>query len=559
MAQKLPEKLNRTPKIKYTFSKMSPLGIGFKLLRQISNYPSYILVISFGVFLLPFVYVDALTHKTGLPKFAFISLISLLAFITWLISLYKKSISNLYFNNLFFLLIAIFVLSLSSVFWSEFLGKYQLEIINFASLLMLSFTCMQINQLSHTKLILFSAVIGGAITTCIAFIQAWGWNPLGYIMVNIPAASFINKNHFSNYIDLLIPVSFSLLIISKTPLNKWLSAFCVSLLVSYLLYSHTRASWISLLLILSLILYFSYKLPWLQKEFKKTKSVYIIFIFLFSFLLLNSPAPTKNEAKRFTKLYSSMMNTKIESSASIRLNANYNILKMIKEKPILGTGLGSFNVAFRPYSYNLEEKRYVEPTLLQLHNDPLQIVVELGLIGFILCLIFTLSILYKSYQNFSSHYLNSSNERILQMGILLAIIASASHSLLSFPLHMPGPSFLLFIFIGLLLNTNQNEIKISRKLIIFFVFVGLTITFFSSKFYLAFTTSSFYLNTAVETISTHHPQHQYKKIITLDNEENCLKAQKYTEKAMEIYSNDFSMHTQASSIYVNCEKTPISI
>ena len=229
---------------------------------------------------------------------------------------------------------------------------------------------------------------------------------------------------------------------------------------------------------------------------------------------------------------------------------------MIKEKPFLGTGLGSFNVAFRPYSYNIEEKRYVEPTMLQLHNDPLQIIVELGLIGFALCLIFTLSLLYKTYQSLSSDSLNLTNERILQAGILLSIVASVSHSLLSFPLHLPGSSFLLFIFIGLLLNTNQNKIKISRKFTIFFVCFGLAVTFFSSKFYLAFTTSSFYLNTAVETISTQHPQRQYKKLITLDDEKNCLKARKYTDKAMSIYSNDFSMHSQASSIYVSCEKNP---
>lgn len=245
----------------------------FSLSKLLSIYPSYILVLSLGTFLLPFVYSESLLHKAALTKFVFIFILSASAFIAWLLPRTKEG--KVYFSPLFLLLISIFIFSALSILWSQFKGLYQIEVIHFSALLLIAFLAMQIKSFRHIQIILFSAIAGGALSSLIAFTQAWGWNPLSYGILGFPAAAFINKNHLANYIDLLVPVSLFLLVTADKNILKWLSSICISLLFSYLIFSHNRASWISLLSILILILYFSYKISWLQEKFKNIDAKFV--------------------------------------------------------------------------------------------------------------------------------------------------------------------------------------------------------------------------------------------------------------------------------------------
>lgn len=520
----------------------------------IKNTPLYILILSIGAFLLPFIYADFLTHKSGLPKFLSIALISLSSLIAWLAHLRNKPTPTIQFNKLFYLLAVIFIYSLASKLWNPFTGTYQLEIFNFACLLMLTFICMQINKTDYLQLVIFSAVAGGALSTIIAFLQAWGWNPLNYGIPSFPASSFVNKNYLANYVDLLLPVSFSLFVISKNKLSKGLSAIFISVLFSYLIFSQTRASWLALLLVLILVLYFSHKNRWLQHAFSETKVIYVFSIIFLSLSLINSPAPIQqiNETSRYNNMYSSLADKKIESSASIRLNAYNNALAMIKENPFVGTGLGSFQIAFRPYSFNTTDNSNIKSHLLQLHNEPLQIIVELGIIGISLYLLFFTFLTQQTIQKLNSESLLIINQRVLQLGLLLSVIASIAHSFLSFPLHMPGSSFLLFMFIGLLLNLNSRKININKKFPSPLIVISLIATYFIIQFYITFSLASFYSNKAIKSIYSYNTKYEYKRLSTGTDEQNCTQAKKYVNQALDTYSNDFHLQARAYEVYVPC-------
>ena len=539
-----------------TFLRMQHLNFVFIELKRLSTYPLYILLLSLGAFLLPLIYVEALIHKAVLPKFLFISFISISAFILWFIALQKEHITTFYYNRLFYLLIGIFIFSLSSIVWSDFSGTYQLESINFACLLLLAFTSMQISKTTHIQLILFSAVSGGALTALIAFLQVWGWNPFYYNITGFPAASFINKNHLANYIDLLIPVSLFLLVTSHGNKKKWILSISISLLFSYLIFSHTRASWISLLVTLSLILYLSYKYPWLQKQFQSVDSKYTLLIIFLSIALINSPGSTLNEENRFTQLYNSLGSTEDTSSTTSRMNAYKGAIEMIKDNPILGTGLGSFQIAFKPYNQNITQKGQANSIFIQLHNDPLQVFVELGIIGGLLAITFVLMILYKSYHSIDSYTRSPTTilHSTILLGILLSIIASITHSLLDFPLHLPASSFLLYLYIGSLMSINAKTKDISQNLKLFFYILIVTVSSFSFSFYSSFASASYHLNDAIKTLFSHHPKYQYQPLFKTNNENSCKAAKLKTDNALNTYSNDFHIHAWAYVIYVQCVK-----
>lgn len=415
---------------------------------------------------------------------------------------------------------------------------------------------MQIKTLKSVQLLLFFAVSGGAFCVLIAFTQAWGWNPYNYNTPGFPAASFINKNHLANYIDLLIPTSLFLLATLDGDKKKWIISISISLLFSYLIFSHNRASWLSLLAILSLILWLSHKLPWLQKQFQSIDSKFIFLIIFLSLALINSPGSTVNEDNRFTHLYNSLGNTEISSTTKSRLNAYKGAIEMIKDNPILGTGLGSFQIAFKPYNQNLTKKGQTKSTFIQLHNDPLQVFVELGIIGGLLAITFVFIIFYKSYQSINSytHTPTTVLHSTILLGFLLSIIASIVHSLLSFPLHLPASSFLLYLYIGLLTSINAKTKNLNLNLKLFLIIVIVTLSGFSFYFYNSFASASYHLNDTIKTLFSHHSKYQYRPLFKTNNERFCKAAKLKTDKALNTYSNDFHIHAWAYVIYKQCVK-----
>jgi O-antigen ligase len=66
-----------------------------------------------------------------------------------------------------------------------------------------------------------------------------------------------------------------------------------------------------------------------------------------------------------------------ELSGGVRLNIDRDGLRMLREKPILGWGLGTFPVVY-PQFRSFYTKFFVN----EAHNDYLQLLVETGLIGF---------------------------------------------------------------------------------------------------------------------------------------------------------------------------------
>ena len=526
-----------------------------KSLEQFKNtYPLYLLILSLGAFFLPFIYFDSLIHKSVLTKYIFIAFISTSSFITWLFSKHKSKTDQFYYNHLFSLLIFIFFFAALSVLWGQFKGAYQAEIIHFACLLLLAFLTMQIKNFSSIQLLLFSAVVGGALTVFIAFIQAWGWNPFGYHSAGFPAASFINKNYLANYIDLLFPTSLFLLITIQGDRKKWLISLSVSLFFSYLIFSHNRASWLSLLVTFSLILYFSYKHSWMQKQLQSIDAKYIVLITFLSIILINSPGKTINEESRFSSLYTSLESTEVTSSTTSRLNAYKGALELIKDNPLLGTGLGSFQIAFKPYNQNITKKGQAKSIFIQLHNDPLQFFVELGIIGGGIVITFVVMLFYFGYKRIS-YPVNSAEQArhtTLILGVLLAITASIIHSLLSFPLHLPASSFLLFIFIGLLLRSKEKTKQLSLKTEVLFFTLVISVSALSINFYGNFAKSSYYLNNAVKNLFSYDLIYDYRPLTPLKNEENCKAAKLKVDKALASYSNDFHLRGWAYVIYVQC-------
>lgn len=122
-------------------------------------------------------------------------------------------------------------------------------------------------------------------------------------------------------------------------------------------------------------------------------------------------------------------------------------LEIIRDHPLVGTGLGSFGVA-----YTLYDTRNGIFRLEQAHNDYLQLLSDAGIVGAILGLLFV-GILFR--RGFARRETDDPFRRGVATGALVGCFAVLVHSFFDFTLHTTANG-LLFLTLAALATLNGN-------------------------------------------------------------------------------------------------------
>jgi O-antigen ligase len=123
-----------------------------------------------------------------------------------------------------------------------------------------------------------------------------------------------------------------------------------------------------------------------------------------------------------------------------------NTFQIIKDFPLLGSGLGTFTQIFPMY-------RTYHTVALATHaeNDFLQLTSEVGLAGMGILLILFLSFFYKGFSNVRSMS-HRNPGRYIGMGSLVGILALMFHSLVEANIQIPANAFLFTFIFALVLR-----------------------------------------------------------------------------------------------------------
>jgi O-antigen ligase len=129
-------------------------------------------------------------------------------------------------------------------------------------------------------------------------------------------------------------------------------------------------------------------------------------------------------------------------------------LEIIKDHPVLGTGLGSFSAVYPRYdtangAYRLE----------QAHNDYLQILSDGGVIGALLGLVFVVVLLRKGFARLESQ---DKFRRGVALGALTGCVGVLVHSFFDFTLHTTANG-LLFLLLAALATMNGRVEEAAQK------------------------------------------------------------------------------------------------
>jgi len=238
-----------------------------------------------------------------------------------------------------------------------------------------------------------------------------------------PFASFVNKNHFACWINMVIPVSLGIGLMAKTIQKK----------VRYLFFG----------VAMSVIMFYSLSRGGVMSLFAG--------IFVFIFVMLNNRVPKKRLIPFFLFIlalgiflaYVGIMPL-MQRFAQIDITTEERIviwkatLGAFLDFPVFGSGLGTYSHIF---------KMYHPPTWWvydYAHNDYLQFLLEAGCAGAVIAGLFIFAVFHMVYKSEWTE-----REAFLKAAFFSSAATIACHSIFDFSLHVPSNAILFSLILGL--------------------------------------------------------------------------------------------------------------
>jgi O-antigen ligase len=258
--------------------------------------------------------------------------------------------------------------------------------------------------------------------------------------MNVVSGTFVNRNHFAGYMEMLIPASLGLIIARGGMQSfsglKWKVSFMLSLGVIVmslsLVLSRSRSG--VFILVLIFVLFLSSNISVLGKNAIKKKGAWIFLISVFIIIMVLSLLIG--------------MDATLERFSWDRLQRENRIeiwkptWEMITDFPVFGTGMGTFGSLYPTMEFDGEIF-----TVSHAHNDYLEYLSELGIIGTSLLwagVIFILVVCFLKWRKKTD-----SLTRGLGLGGMVAVCSLLAHSMTDFNLHIPANILLFAVLISL--------------------------------------------------------------------------------------------------------------
>lgn len=266
---------------------------------------------------------------------------------------------------------------------------------------------------------------------------------LAHLIVPGVFLSFVAQNRWVRLGLLVILIVMTAALVAANSVGAWLAAlfsvlfFFVGILIFRLGRAlHAQRRWaLAVVIILSLIV-------WLQAPPGPLNALVGR-----AATLEPSDGPIEKVVQFFQRLW--------EENSGIARSWNWWIAyEMLKAHPFVGVGLGDYKVEFLEHKARFKETplgqqyNFYLPRAIQAHNDYLQLIAELGLIGFLAVGFFAGALIKNAYQFVCSS--ESPKRRLWGVALCAGIVAFLTDALVSFPLHLPASELNLVLLISLL-------------------------------------------------------------------------------------------------------------
>jgi len=269
---------------------------------------------------------------------------------------------------------------------------------------------------------------------------------------------YVNHNHYAGLMEMLTPIPLVLALIGGlTGRSRALALTAAAVMASTIFLSGSRGGMAAFAVQMILLAVFLFK----QRKDRIANFAFTGFLALSLILLLWLGGSDLAE-----RLASVNTGTRADLSTATRFTIDRDALKIFAQRPLTGWGLGVFGVIYPSYS-SLSTNLKVG----MVHNDYLQLLVEMGAVGFAIMLWFLIALFRSALRKLN--HASSATNAAMTLAALLGISGILVHSLVDFNLQIPANAILFCVLCVIAANKpcssrhrHFHEVGVTRKSVV---------------------------------------------------------------------------------------------
>jgi len=419
------------------------------------------------IILTPLVFYPYLVRIFNPPKELAFNILVIIGLMLWKLKMVNKEEVKITRTTLNLPVLAFMVICVLSLFWSNSSMVSLLELPLFLAGPILYFIVAnnirdehQINRLLTTLLIISSLLgIYGIFQYNGIDFPFWKAN----VGRNQVFGLFGNVNYFAEYMIVPLPLAISLFFATRNRAHKIILLVGILAMGGSLILTFTRGSYLAIGIssIFMFLLYLASQGKSFIKEHKKIFIFILVLIVLATFIFalpnpLNKPGTAISKIKRRISISQFTQGSSLKRRITIWKFTGL----MIKDHPLLGSGIGTFkynSLNYQAQFFDQGENRrlYTHGIADKVHNEYLQLGAEIGILGLGIFLWFIIT--YFRYGIKILKRLKNKYKQGIVIGLMGGVMAVLIDAIFGFPLHLPATLVLFWLFIGLIVSLNNFE------------------------------------------------------------------------------------------------------
>lgn len=273
-----------------------------------------------------------------------------------------------------------------------------------------------------------------------------------------PGATFGNRNMAVHFLVMVIPLSIGLLFCSENKIQQVIIGAAFFFMMLYFFYAASRAGFLSVFA--EIVLFSLFILKYRKNKWNKQ---YIALVAIAMAIPLTIASFSPRSIDMVDRISSIFAQTSTDHQRNNRISMWFNTYPMIKDNPVLGVGAGNWRIYYPHYLDSIIKDKEVKENRMHqhAHNDWLEIVSSLGIVGLALLLGIMLMAGRLIYRHLGNH------QDFLVLGLSLGLVGILVDGLFTFPLKLTIAPVMLAVFIAaltVLTQPHQNSRTIQLPL-----------------------------------------------------------------------------------------------
>ncbi len=282
-----------------------------------------------------------------------------------------------------------------------------------------------------------------------------------------PNPFFNDHTAYAAAIAMILPFMFGLIFLRNY--SKWqkIVSFVVIVILSIaLVFSYTRASWLSIVVAFGAFIILLFRI-----KFKTivliTVSTVLILALVWTQLIMKLEKNKQDASSNFTEQISSITNISTDVSNLERLNRWSCAYRMFLDKPIVGWGPGTYMFKYAPYQLSYQ-KTTISTNFGDVgnaHSEYLGPLAEQGFMGMIIMLVLVFTVLYYAVKLYRTS--TNRNDKIIVLSSIIGLITYYVHGVLNNFLDTDKLSALFWAYTAIIVIYDikfKQEQKISKTI-----------------------------------------------------------------------------------------------